>query len=409
MVDGFFVISQRAPVIFKAKTDFLLWLSEVCEDKFEGDILAETGSEVYLLPEMARGETLDDYFKVNWEYFWQHLLSSCFIDQDIMPKNANYDLFKSWFEVVELRVVFDTIDEPLDKDNGVIYKTNMNDRFDVAQAIHQRSGEARDDVDDIQRLIDREFFPSEEDDITKAKDLIYDAIASTSKHDRVAKANKALTLWPDCADAYLVLCKDAAVTSRQRTVLCKQAVEAAERALGGSDKLLNYKKYGRFFERLSTRSYIRAKIELAHCLVTTEDYDKAIKTLEDVLAFQPEDRENARYFLASLLAKTNKFDKLNTLVNKGVYSAECSTYWVFTRLLLAVVRGDNPNAGALKRAAVSRNQHVPVFLMNQHLSKPRTRIFEEGSEDEAYAYAYDFQDAWEAQECSISWLRSVSV
>lgn len=408
MVDGFFVIPHRVPVIFKAKNSFLVWLAGVCEDLAEGDILAETGSEVYLLPAMARGETLTDYFKVNWEYYWQHLLSSCFIDQDMMPKDANYQLFLEWFEVVELRMAFDTVDEPLEKDKGIIYPVDLNDRFEVAQAIHLRTGEVRENVNDMKQFIDREFQLSDDDDVSKAKDLIYDAIASTSKHDRVAKANKALSLWPDCADAYLILAKDAAVSSRQRTVLCKQAVDAAERALGGADKMTTYKKYGSFFERLSTRSYIRAKIELAYCFVDIEEYEKAIKTLNDVLEFQPDDRENARYLLASLLAKTNKFDELNKLVNKGTYSSECSTYWVYTRLLLFLIRGEEKNAVGIKRSAINRNQHVPVFLMNTHLSVPRTRIFEEGSEEEAYAYAYDFKDVWGEQDCAVQWLMSVT-
>lgn len=409
MVDGFFVLPERVPVIFKAKTAFLEWLQEICGDESEPNIIAETGSEVYLLPALARGDTLEEYFKVNWEYFWQHLLSSCFIDNDVMPKNADYELFKSWFEVVELRLVFDTVDEIIEKQSGVIYPVDLDDRFEVAQAINMRTGEVRDDVENIQRLIDREFHLSGQDNVTKAKDLIYEASSSTSRHDRVAKANQALSLWGDCADAYIVLANDVAVSMSQKTTLCKQAVEAAERALGGVDKMSTYKKFGSFFERLSTRSYIRAKIELAHCYVSSGNLDKAIGTLEDVLAFQPEDRENSRYFLASLLAKTKRYERLDNLVNKGTYSAECSTYWVYTRLLLHVVRGDENNSNSLKRAAVSRNHHVPVFLMNQHLSAPKTRIFEEGSEEEAYAYAYDFQKVWEEQECSISWLRSVSV
>lgn len=409
MVDGFFVIPQRVPVIFKAKNAFLKWLAEVCDDNAECDILAETGSEVYLLPALARGQTLEDYFKINWEYYWQHLLSSCFIDQEIMPRDANYELFSSWFEIIELRMVFDTVDEPIVKDNGIIYPVNLNDRFEVAQAIHRGNGVGRDDIDNIQRLIDSEFQLSGDDNLTRAKELIYDAVSSTSKHDRVAKANKALELWPDCADAYLILAKDASVTVRQKKVLCKQAVDAAERALGGAEKISKYKNYGRFFERLSTRSYIRAKIELAHCFVDVEAHDKAIDTLNDVLNFQPEDRENTRYFLASLLAKTKKFDELNKLVNKGAYSTECSTYWIFTRLLLFLVKGDEKNAVALKRSALNRNPHVPVFLLHANLPAPKTRIFEEGSEEEAYAYAYDFKDVWDNLDCSVAWLANAPV
>src|SRR5689334_15853527 len=67
--------------------------------------------------------------------------------------------------------------------------------------------------------------------LDQAQDIMYQAWETSSLKKRIALANKALEISPDCADAYVVLAQSA--PSLDETLeLCRKGVEAGERALG---------------------------------------------------------------------------------------------------------------------------------------------------------------------------------
>ena len=66
----------------------------------------------------------------------------------------------------------------------------------------------------------------------RAEDLIYEAWAATAPR-RAVLAREALALWPDCADAYVLLAQAASSLEEARE-LFEQGVAAGERELWGS-------------------------------------------------------------------------------------------------------------------------------------------------------------------------------
>ena len=64
----------------------------------------------------------------------------------------------------------------------------------------------------------------------RAEDLVYDAWEATGAR-RAALARQALALWPDCADAYVLLAQETASLEEARELL-ERGVAAGERAIG---------------------------------------------------------------------------------------------------------------------------------------------------------------------------------
>ena len=72
-------------------------------------------------------------------------------------------------------------------------------------------------------------------------------------------AREALALWPDCADAYVLLAQAASSLEEARELL-EQGVAAGERALGRS---VFVEDAGDFWLIFETRPYMRARAALA--------------------------------------------------------------------------------------------------------------------------------------------------
>ncbi len=94
----------------------------------------------------------------------------------------------------------------------------------------------------------------------EAQDMMYEAV-EVPPPQQVKLARKALKIWPDCADAYVVLAEQAE-TLPQAIELFEQAVAAGQRALGTDFEDMA----GQFWGFIETRPYMRARLGLAHCL-----------------------------------------------------------------------------------------------------------------------------------------------
>jgi len=81
---------------------------------------------------------------------------------------------------------------------------------------------------------------------------------------RVALAGEALSLSPLCADAYVILAAETAVSDKERRDLFARGVETGELALGPE----GFEEYaGSFWGLLETRPYMRARTGLADALL----------------------------------------------------------------------------------------------------------------------------------------------
>jgi tetratricopeptide (TPR) repeat protein len=243
------------------------------------------------------------------------------------------------------------------------------------------------------------------DAIVKAQDVMYDAWERTTSRSRVALARKALGISPLCADAYNLLAKEAGSVEEARDLYAK-AVDAGELALGPKW----FKEYaGHFWGFLETRPYMRARAGLAGTLSKLGDEDAAIRHYRDMLKLNPNDNQGIRYILAACLLRRGEEAGLKELL--AAYEDEGSTYWLYTRALLAFREGggDDEQAVTLVKDAWSANDHVPAILAGT-----MPPVFEDrgyvtmGGADEATYYFTEFGPAWHRTPGAVEWLAKIT-
>src|SRR5262249_41762739 len=194
----------------------------------------------------------------------------------------------------------------------------------------------------------------------QAEALLARAFQEPDPRRKADLAREALALWPDCADAYVLLAENAA--SRTEALrLYQQGVEAGERELGPT---VFERDVGHFWGLLETRPYLRARQGLAHALWAAGKRPEAVEHLRAMLRLNPSDNQGVRYTLAGFLLFLDRDDDLARLL--GQFPEEGSATWAYTKALLAFRRGgDDAEARRLLKDAVRCNRHVPAYLLGR--------------------------------------------
>src|SRR5271169_6155492 len=193
----------------------------------------------------------------------------------------------------------------------------------------------------------------------KAQDVMYQAWDQAEPSKRIALANKALTISPLCADAYVLLAEEKANSAKEALEYYRRGVDAGSRALGTK----TFNEYaGHFWGFLETRPYMRARSGLAATLAALGDVEAAIGHYRDMLRLNPGDNQGIRYVLARCLMKSRDIEALKQLLKQ--FDQDSSGLWLYTRALVAFrENGDGDRTAAeLARKACKANIHVLVAL-----------------------------------------------
>jgi tetratricopeptide (TPR) repeat protein len=236
-----------------------------------------------------------------------------------------------------------------------------------------------------------------------AQDTIYDAWEETNAKRRVKLARKALAISPLCADAYVLLAKEAEAGSDEELDLWRRGVEAGESALG-EDAFRELS--GSFWGFLETRPYMRARFGLAQALWRRGARNEAIDCLREMLRLNPDDNQGVRYVLAAYLIETGRDDDLARLLKK--FRGDLMADWAWTSALAAFRRtGDSEDSRKLLAKAIAGNKHVAAYLTGEK-SPPKTLppFISFGGVDEAVHYVHGFCEGWSLTPGAIDWLRS---
>ena len=242
---------------------------------------------------------------------------------------------------------------------------------------------------------------SDDDALSKAQEVMYDAWERTTSRSRIALARKALTISPLCADAYNLLADEAATPEETRDLYIR-GVEAGQLALGPE----GFEEFdGHFWGFLETRPYMRARHGLAMTLLQLGEEDAALEHFRAMLKLNPNDNQGIRYLLlAGLLRRGDLADAKALLMS---YADEWSANWLYTRALIAFREGTGNKPAALKllKDARSSNEHVPAILVG---NKPpvlnETGYVTMGGPDEATYYVLEFGKAWKDTPGAVAWL-----
>ncbi len=218
---------------------------------------------------------------------------------------------------------------------------------------------------------------------------------------RIHLGRKALEIWPDCADAYVLLGRCAA-TPQEAHDFFAQGVAAGERTLGAE---VFRDHSGHFWGLFETRPYMVAREWLAESLWNLGRGAEAVEHFEDMLRLNPNDNQGIRYRLANLLLDLERHDGLSELLDR--YKNDEFAEWSYARALLAF-RLEGDSAEALRRLwqALKSNRYVPTYLLGKKpLPLRELPAFSPGRDDEAAAYAFNAIEVWKKTPGAIDWLR----
>ena len=239
-----------------------------------------------------------------------------------------------------------------------------------------------------------------QDLLDQAQELIYDAWESSDRERRVALAHKAVSISPDCADAYVLLAVETAALDKA-VELYRKGVEAGERALG-EDAFES--DAGEFWGILETRPYMRARAGLALCLWDRGQFEEALTHLRDLLKLNHDDNQGIRYILAARLLELGRDDELAEHLN--AHEEDGSAFFTWTRALLAFRRsGDNPWSRRALADALNANSHVPDYLLgHKPLAEELPGFTGIGDESEAMYWVTENIKAWRNTNGALAWL-----
>jgi len=260
-----------------------------------------------------------------------------------------------------------------------------------------------------QELRGAEPFLEEEADheggpVARAEALVDEAWEATGKR-RIQLAKQALQLWPDAADAYVILGNEAKERGEieEARRYYQEGVQAGERALGSEFFTQNI---GDFWLLIETRPYMRARHGLAECLWLLGEKEAAIDHYQEMLRLNPNDNQGVRYLLASRFLELGDDDRLGKLLAQ--YADDGMAAILYTRALWGFrQKGPGREADALLREAIHQNPHVPAYLLNERPVPPEPpEYIGWGDETEAAAYALEFGAGWRGTEGALRWLAS---
>ncbi len=236
-----------------------------------------------------------------------------------------------------------------------------------------------------------------------AQKLMYEAFEVADPEERVALAQKAISLSPGCADAYVILAEETAESLAEAVEILQRGVSAAEDQFGAGF----FEEYsGVFWLDIDTRPYMRARAELAEHLWQFGETDQAIEHFQTLLQLNPNDNQGIRDRLLLLLIELQKNKEARTLLAK--YKDDGSALWLYSRALLAFrSRGATKRAELALQSAFEQNPFVPGFLLGE---LPQIDELPEyigfGDESEAISYVIPARTAWVHTNGALKWLHT---
>ena len=215
----------------------------------------------------------------------------------------------------------------------------------------------------------------------EAKKLMYQADQVSEDKGRKL-AEKALSIYPDCVDAFIYfgnICEDL----EDALNWYEKAVRAGERDIG----IERFKEdVGHFWGVNITRPYMRARDNYAYTLVLLDKIDEAIIEYLDMLRLNPNDNQGIRFELAPLLIIKRRYKEYHHLCEQ--YEDEVSFGWLYTYFLYSFIKfGAVKKTQDVLRKAIIYNPHIIEYLCSEeNIPENDNEYYSLGDEAEAFNY-----------------------
>lgn len=235
-----------------------------------------------------------------------------------------------------------------------------------------------------------------------AEDLM-DAAYDTRGRRAVLLARQALEVWPDCAEAYLLLA-DRTFDPEDALGLYAQAMAAAERAMSPDA----FQEVGSFWEYGEGMPYIVARLGYAATLLKLDRLGEAAEHFQEMLRLNPRDEQRIREILVHILIVLDLDEEAQALLDR--YGEDQSALMGFPRALLRFRReGDSTEARRCLKHAMRANRFIPGLLLRTSQMPSPSNFYTPGTKEEAAAYPPLSRGTWEKTPGALDWLRERTV
>lgn len=286
-----------------------------------------------------------------------------------------------------------------------ISQAYLADKYEVTTATISRK------VKEILNYIDEHGKDGEPDELLvlnsagnakeKGQALLHKAMEATSSKRRVQLAEMALEVYPDNADAYLVLAEESENEQEARELL-KAGIAAGARELG---ELFFKENKGHFWGLHETRPYIRICKGYAESCWFGGNAEEAAQTLEHILELNPDDNTGARYLLAAAYLYSSQLDKAEKLL-KEYGNDDAGAAFAYDRIVLEYKKnGITSQLKMLYRVARGVNKHVPDYLLGvKRLPNNLPDFVGMGDSNEAIEYVIMHSRLWASMPELLKWM-----
>lgn len=415
-----FLLEEKLPVDVSLKEVFPFFLADLLqmEDK--------PGFEWMSLPH----EEVADMFEVHAlekEYhqelihmtlqFWNDF---CHVNNPIVRKPASYAAALDYFSQVEFRPFTSVTQTQLAQEYGTSagtisnhYGKFSNDYDLILQLSTEKNSPPQAPMNtekhmrDLMRTLEAQGFESEEEineflqgrfsnkDMLQsekprdiAQDLLYEA-REVHGPARKKLIEKALDIYPNSPDAYLLLAEDESDIDK-RLGLLKKALHVGEEDLG---EAFFKENKGSFWGIVETRPYMRAKQMYAITLLYNGMVEEAKEEFKDLLELNPNDNQGNRYHLLVLFLEDGDYKAAKKLISQ--YD-EGTAIFMFSKALIQYEEKGitKQSVKALKEADTANPFVIDYLRMNKILPDDISDYVGIGDDTEAIAYAQENIHLW---------------
>jgi tetratricopeptide (TPR) repeat protein len=247
-------------------------------------------------------------------------------------------------------------------------------------------------------LDDMELSPATPAEAAQA--TMYEAFDARSSARRIALAKEALLIFPDCADAYVLLAEETEDIEKALEYF-RKGVNAGRQALG--DEYIKEHK-GTLWSS-SGRPYMRAMYGVADCLFQIDQYEEAASICQEMLQLNKSDNQGVRYLLLSALIMLKQFPAAKKILDS--YKDDCSAHLKYSKAL--ILHHTSKDQKALDKAlleALASNAYIPALLLTPDLipDGEMPDSYSPGSLEEALLYVDSNMECWHSDAQSFQGL-----
>ncbi|QUL55618.1 SEC-C domain-containing protein [Paenibacillus tritici] len=235
----------------------------------------------------------------------------------------------------------------------------------------------------------------------KAQALLGKAMEANSAKRRIQLAEKALEIYPDSPEAYLILAEESENEQDARELL-KAGIAAGRRELG---ELYFTKNKGDFWGLYETRPYIRICQSYAESCWFGGNAEEAAEMLEHILELTQDDNTGARYLLTAVYLYSNQLKEAERII-KDYGEEDAAAAFAYDRMVLEFKKnGITSQLKMLYRVARGVNKHVPDYLLGvKRLPHNLPDFVGMGDSNEAIEYVIMHSRLWAGVPDLLKWM-----